>query len=111
MKTITKILLVAAGLLLVAELVPGVTVDGIYPAIIAAIILGIFNVLVKPVLVVITLPVTVVTLGLFLLVINAGLFWFAASFLEGFAVSGFFSALVGSLIITMISSIGNRYIQ
>lgn len=110
-KTITKILLVAAGLLLVAELVPGVTVDGIYPAIIAAIILGIFNVLVKPVLVVITLPVTVVTLGLFLLVINAGLFWFAASFLEGFAVSGFFSALVGSLIITMISSIGNRYIQ
>lgn len=111
MKLLTKILLVAATLLLVAELVPGVTVSGIYPAIIAAVILGVLNVFVRPILVVLTLPVTILTLGLFILIINALLFWFAASFLDGFSVSGFWPALLGSLIVSVVSSIGNRYIK
>lgn len=111
MKFITKMLLAAAALLLVAEIIDGVTVDGIYPAIIGAVILGILNAVVRPILVVLTLPVTIVTLGLFILVINALLFWFAASFLDGFTVDGFWAAFLGSLVVTVISSIGNRYIK
>lgn len=111
MKTISKILLVAVALLLAAEFIDGISVEGAYPAIVAAIIIGILNFFVKPVLVILTLPVTILTLGFFILIINAALFWFAASFLDGFAVSNFWSALLGSLIVTIVSSIGNRYIK
>lgn len=110
MKIITKILLVAVTLLVVAELLPGVTVDGIYPAIVAALVLGVLNFFVRPILVILTLPITIITLGLFMFVINAGLFWFTASFIDGFSVSGFFSALLGSLIVTVVSTLGNKYI-
>ena len=110
MKLLTRVLLVALTLLIVAELLPGVEVTGIYAAIIGAVVLGLLNVFVRPILIILTLPVTIVTLGLFILVINALLFWFAASFLDGIVVSGFWSALFGSLIVSIVSSIGNRYI-
>lgn len=110
MKLITKLLLVTLTLLLVASLVPGIEVDGFYTALIAAIVIGLLNLFVKPILVLLTLPVTILTLGLFLFVINAFLFWFAASFIEGFAVDGFLAALVGSLIVTVVSTFANRYI-
>lgn len=110
MKLITKLLLVTLTLLLVASLVPGIEVDGFYTALIAAIVIGLLNLFVKPILVLLTLPITVLTLGLFLFVINAFLFWFAASFIEGFAVDGFLAALVGSLIVTIVSTFANRYI-
>ena len=110
MKLITKLLLVTLTLLLVASLVPGIEVDGFYTALIAAIVIGLLNLFVKPILVLLTLPVTILTLGLFLFVINAFLFWFAASFIEGFAVDGFLAALVGSLIVTIVSTFANRYI-
>jgi len=108
---ITRILITALALLLVSNFVPGVMVDGLYAAIIAALVLGILNTLVKPILVVLTLPITIVTLGLFMFVINAALFMFAASFLEGFAVSGFLAAMLGSLIVSIISAIGNNFID
>ncbi|MFT5849675.1 MAG: putative membrane protein [Patiriisocius sp.] len=111
MKLVTRILITALALLLVSNFVPGVMVDGLYAALIAALVLGILNVLVKPVLVILTLPITVVTLGLFMFVINAALFMFAASFLDGFAVSGFLAAMLGSLIVSVISSVGNRFIE
>ncbi len=110
MKLITKLLLVTLTLLLVSSLVPGIEVDGFYTALIAAIVIGLLNLFVKPILVLLTLPITVLTLGLFLFVINAFLFWFAASFIEGFAVDGFLAALVGSLIVTIVSTFANRYI-
>lgn len=110
MKLVTKLLLVTLTLLLVASLVPGIEVDGFYTALIAAIVIGLLNLFVKPILVLLTLPITVLTLGLFLFVINAFLFWFAASFIEGFAVDGFLAALVGSLIVTIVSTFANRYI-
>ncbi len=107
---LTRILLGALALLLVAEVVPGVSIDGLYPALIAAVILGIFNAVVKPVLVILTLPITILTLGLFIFVINALLFMFAASFIDGFAVSGFLAALVGSLLVSVVTTIGNKFI-
>lgn len=98
MKLLLKWLLSACALLLVAYLYPGVQVQSFTSALIAAAVMGLFNALLRPVLVVLTLPVTVVTLGLFLFVINALLFWAAASVLDGFHVNGFGAALLGSLI-------------
>ena len=98
MKFIVKWLLSAAALLAVAYLYNGVQVTSLSSALIAAFVIGLFNMLLRPVLVVLTLPVTVVTLGLFLFVINALMFWAAAGVLAGFNVSGFVAALLGSLI-------------
>jgi putative membrane protein len=98
LKLIVRWLLLAAALLLVAHLYPGVTVSSFGSAMIAALVLGLLNTLVRPLLVLLTLPVTLLTLGLFLFVINALMFWSAASLLDGFAVAGFAAALIGSLI-------------
>ena len=111
MRFTTRVLLSALALMVVAAYVPGITVTGVYPAIIAALILGFLNFIVRPVLILLTLPVTILTLGLFILVINAGLFWFAASFITGFSVSSFGAALIGSLLVSLVSAIGNRYIK
>jgi putative membrane protein len=93
--------LLAAALLLVAEIYPGVRVASFGAAMIAALVLGLLNALVRPVLVLLTLPVTVVTLGLFLFVINALMFYFAAALLDGFNVAGFVAALIGSLLYSL----------
>ena len=98
MKIIVRWLLLAAALLLVAHLYSGVVVASFGAALIAAFVLGLFNTLVRPLLVLLTLPVTVITLGLFLFVINALMFWAAASVLDGFSVTGFKAALIGSLL-------------
>ncbi len=98
MKLIVKWLLAACALLVVAYLYPGVQVQSFSSALIAAAVIGLFNALLRPVLVVLTLPVTVVTLGLFLFVINALMFWSASGVLAGFHVNGFWAAMLGSLI-------------
>jgi putative membrane protein len=103
MKLIVKWLLSAAALLAVAHLYSGVQVQNFTSALIAAFVIGLLNTIVRPVLVVLTLPVTVVTLGLFLFVINALMFWAAASLLDGFRVTGFGAALLGSLIYSLLS--------
>lgn len=111
MKLILTWLLAACALLLVANLLPGVQVQSFGSALIAAAVIGLFNVLVRPVLVVLTLPVTVVTLGLFLFVINALLFWAAASILDGFHVAGFWTALGGSLVYSLIMLVINSAVR
>ncbi len=98
MKLIIKWLLSATALLALASLYSGVEVQGFAAALIAALVIGLFNVFLRPVLIVLTLPVTMVTLGLFLFIINAVLFWAAATVLDGFQVQGFAAALLGSLI-------------
>lgn len=98
MKLLFKWLLSAAALLAVAHLYTGVQVTSFGVALIAALVIGLFNSVLRPVLVVLTLPVTLVTVGLFLFVINALMFWAAASILDGFQVRGFGAALLGSLI-------------
>lgn len=105
MKILLKWLLSAAALLLVAHLYSGVEVKSFTAALIAAFVIGLFNTVLRPVLVVLTLPVTLVTLGLFLFIINALLFWAAASLLDGFNVRGFTAALLGSLIYSAISMV------
>jgi putative membrane protein len=93
----------AAALLLVAYLYTGVRVDDFVSAAIAALVLGLVNAVVRPILVLLTLPVTVLTLGLFLFVINALLFWFVAEIVRGFHVTGFMAALVGSVLYSVIT--------
>jgi putative membrane protein len=102
MKLIVKWLLAACALLVVAYLYPGVQFQSYSSALIAAAVIALLNTLVRPLLVVLTLPVTVVTLGLFLFVINALMFWAAASLLDGFNVPGFWAALLGSLIYSVL---------
>ena len=101
MKLIVRWLLLAAALLLVAYVYPGVSVSSFGAALLAALVLGLLNTVVRPLLVLLTLPVTLITLGLFLFVINALMFYFAAHLLDGFTVSGFTAALVGSLIYSL----------
>lgn len=98
LKLIIRWLLLAAALLFVAYLYPGVTVASFGAAMLAAFVLGLLNTLLRPILVLLTLPVTILTLGLFLFVINAATFWLAARWLDGFQVTGFAAALIGSLI-------------
>jgi len=111
MKIISNILVTAFALVVTAYLIPGIEVVGIYAALIAALILGILNVIVKPLLIILTLPITILTLGLFMFVINASLFMFAASFIEGFSVDGFLVALLGSLIVSIISAVTNNFLE
>ncbi|HLR78805.1 MAG TPA: phage holin family protein [Burkholderiaceae bacterium] len=95
----------AVALLIVAYILPGISVASFGSALIAALVLGLLNTLVKPVLVLLTLPITIVTLGLFLLVLNALLFWFAGSVLKGFEVNGFGWALLGALIYSIVAGL------
>ena len=103
MKLILQWFISASALLLVAYLYSGVQFDSFGSALIAAFVIGLFNAVLRPVLVILTLPVTVVTVGLFLFVINALMFWSAAGVLSGFHVSGFGAALLGSLLYSLIS--------
>jgi putative membrane protein len=102
MKIIVKWLLSAAALLAVAHFYSGVVVTSFTSALIASFVIGLFNTILKPILVVLTLPVTLLTLGLFLFVINALMFWAAAGVLDGFIVKGFTAALIGSLIYSLM---------
>jgi putative membrane protein len=96
-------LLNALALLAVAYLYPGVRVESFFAAAMAALALGLANALIRPILVLLTLPVTIITLGLFLFVINAALFWLVAQVIQGFAVQGFLAALVGSILYSLIT--------
>jgi len=107
MKLLIRWLISAAAIFAVPYIVPGVTVANIYTAIIAAAIIGLINVLIRPVLLLLTLPITVLTLGLFTLVINALLFWFASTIVKGFNVEGFVAAFLGALAFWLIAWIGN----
>ena len=102
MKLILNWFLSALALLAVAYLYAGVTVTDFSSALIAAAVLGALNMVVRPILVLLTLPVTLVTLGLFLFVVNALMFWAAASLVGGLNVQGFGAALIGSLIYSLL---------
>ena len=101
MKILVRWLLLAAALLLVSYLYTGVSVSSFGAALIAAFVLGLFNTLLRPLLVLLTLPVTLLTLGLFLFVINAALFYWAAELLDDFHVRSFGAALLGSLLYSL----------
>jgi putative membrane protein len=93
----------ALALLALPYVVPSVQVDGFVTALVAALVLGFVNTLIRPVLVLLTLPVTLLTLGLFIFVINGLLFWTVANLLQGFHVAGFGSAVLGAIVYALIS--------
>jgi len=93
----------ALALLALPYLVPSVHVESFYTALVAALLLGLVNTLIRPLLVLLTLPATVLTLGLFVFVINGLLFWFVASFVKGFSVDGFWSAVLGAIVYGLVS--------
>lgn len=103
--------LLACALLLVAYLYPGVQVTSYASALWAALVLGLLNALVRPVLVLLTLPITLVTLGLFLFVVNALMFWAAASLLSNFNVAGFGAALIGSILYSLLAMVIDSALQ
>ena len=105
MKIIVRWMLLAAALLLVANLYSGVHVASFGSALVAALVLGLFNTLVRPLLVLLTLPVTLITLGLFLFVINAAMFWAASYLLASFQVAGFVAALIGSVLYSLCAMV------
>jgi putative membrane protein len=103
MRFLLRLILNALAILLVAHLVSGVTVVSFVAAILGALVLAIVNALIRPVLFVLSLPVTILTLGLFTLVINALMFWLASRLSPGFYVAGFAAAFWGALVYSLIS--------
>lgn len=97
----------AFGLWVAAKIVPGMGFDGPGSLVLAAFLLGFVNAFVRPLLLLLTLPLTIVTLGLFILVINALLFWFVGSFVEGFHVSGFWAGFFGAILYSLITWAAN----
>ena len=105
---IVRFLMVAFSLWLAAQIVPGIEVRSTASVLAAALILGLLNAIIRPVIILLTLPLTIVTLGLFLFVINAAMLWGTSLFLHGFVVRGFLAALLGSIVVSAISWIGDR---
>ncbi|PID69540.1 MAG: hypothetical protein CSA39_05605 [Flavobacteriales bacterium] len=105
MKTILRLLLTAIAVVILAKILPGVTVASYTSAIFVAVVLALLRIFVKPLLVIFTLPLTILTLGLFLFVINAIIILLADKLIDGFAVSGFWYALLFSLLLSVFQSL------
>lgn len=105
-----RTLITALGLWLASILVPGIVIETPGTLLLAALLMGIVNALVRPLAVLLTIPVTIITLGLFLLVVNAAMFGLVAAMLDGFSVSGFFAALIGWLIVSLTSTMASWYV-
>lgn len=95
----------ALSLVLIAYLFPGIEIGSFATALIVALVLGLINAVVRPIIILLTLPINILTLGLFTLVINGLLFWFVASFIEGFYIAGFWSAFFGALLFSIVSTL------
>lgn len=108
MNFVLHVLVVAVALIVSAYFVPGIEVESFMIAIVAAVVLGLLNLVVRPVLFFLTLPVTILTLGLFAFVLNAFMFMFAAYFVDGFSVTGFIPALIGSLLVSVAGALSDR---
>jgi putative membrane protein len=93
----------AVALIAVAYLMPSITVSSFGTALVAALVLGLINAVVRPVLILLTLPVTVLTLGLFIFILNGLLFWMVGSWLQGFAVAGFWAGVFGAILFSLVS--------
>ena len=109
MKTIVKLLFTTFFVLMLAHFMPGVHVDSFYTALIVAIVLALLNIFIKPILVLFTLPVTIFTLGLFLLVINAIIVMLCDHLIDGFTIVDFVHALIFSLVLSICQSIVSAF--
>ena len=107
MRFLVRALINAATIALAAALVPGIRLSGLGAALVAGLVLGLVNALVRPVLVFLTCPITLVTLGLFIFVLNALCFWLTSTLVPGFDVGGFWPAFFGALVVSAVSWIGS----
>ena len=107
---VLRMLIIMLGLYLASTLVPGVSISGGWTLIFAAILLSLVNAVIRPLAWLLTLPITIVTLGLFILVLNAAMFALVAAALDEFSVTGFWPALFGALIVSITSTIASWYI-
>ncbi|MCX5848384.1 MAG: phage holin family protein [Deltaproteobacteria bacterium] len=107
---ITRWLIITVAILLASQFVPGIKVDTLSTAVIAACVLGLVNIFIRPILIFLTLPLSILTLGLFYFFINAFLLELVAYLVSGFAVKDFFSAFLGSLVISVVSWLANSFI-
>jgi putative membrane protein len=105
-----RLAITALGLWLAQQVVPGIQIDGTGTLVAAALLLGIVNAVVRPLALLFTLPITVLTLGLFLLVVNAAMFGLVAALLDDFHVTGFGAALLGSLVVSLTSWLASWYV-
>lgn len=101
----------ALALLGAAYLIPGIHVAGFYTALLVALVLGLVNAIIRPLLILLTFPITILTLGFFVLIINGLLFWFVGTVVQGFAVDSFGSAFLGALIVSLLSWLGNQLLH
>ncbi len=108
---ITRWLVITVAILIASKILPGIHVESLKTAIMAAAILGIINTFLRPVLLILTLPLTILTLGIFAFVINAFMLLLVAYFVPGFEIDGFLWAFLGALIISVVSWIANRFIK
>ncbi len=111
MRLILRILLTALAVIILAYILPGVGVESYVTAIIVAVVLGLLNFIVKPLLILLTLPVTILTLGLFLLIINALIILIADGLIDGFSVANIWWALLFSLLLSFLQSIFNSFLR
>ncbi len=107
---IVRVLIVALGLWLASEIIPGLHIEGVGTLLGAALLLGIVNAVVRPVLILLTLPITIVTLGLFLLVINAATLGLVAWMFERFTISGFWAALCGAIVVSVTGWVASYFV-
>ena len=107
---VLRTLITMLGLYLASVLIPGVSISGAWTFIFAAVLLGLVNAFVRPIAFVLTLPITLITLGFFLFVLNAAMFGLVAALLDNFVVAGFWSALFGAIIVSITSTIASWYI-
>jgi putative membrane protein len=98
-----RVVLNTVAIAIAPSFISGVQVDGILPALAGGALLAVVNAIIRPVLVILTLPITIFTLGLFILVVNGGCFWFVAWLIDGFRVSGFWPAVFGALLVSVVN--------
>ncbi len=111
MPFIVRLIINMVAVLIISYLFPKmIRVDGFLAALVAAFLLGIVNSIIKPILVLLTLPITVLTLGLFLLVINGLMLWLVSALVKGFYVNGFWGAVLGSILISLVSWVLTRFL-
>ncbi len=106
-----RVLINAVAIYVVAVIVPGIEVDGVLTALGAGLVLGVINAVVRPILVVLTFPVTLVTLGLFLLVLNGLCLWLTSLLVKGFQVHGFWAAVFGALLVSVVSWVLTTFVS
>lgn len=107
-KIIATWILVALAILALPSFVPGISISTLSTALLVALFFGILNAVVRPIILLIAFPITLITLGLFSFVVNAGLFWWVGSFVKGFEVHGFVPALLGSLVVSAVSFVSHK---